>query len=241
MPRRDRRENGGSLTLRRVLTAAVAVLASVIISATFIPNSPARVQTTPLAYQTTPMVSVSPPLNPWAVGTQAVAAKTWVDGVVRAERINAFRAWITALPKPPPPVVQVVHHTTVPTPQPVTISYSTTGSVNGYPCGGSLPSCCTLSHESGGNPLADNGVGYTGLWQFGTTTWQRTWTYSSEFGAVASWVLKLAGTTSAQGVVARWPIAKDAPPDVQNEAARRLYRNGAGASNWYGDGCYNGR
>lgn len=90
-----------------------------------------------------------------------------------------------------------------------------TGEVNGYPCGGSLPSCCTLQKESGGNPTAQNPTSSSsGLWQFTDDTW---------------------------GGYGGYQHAKDAPASVQNERAVQVFAGGAGASNWYGDGCYGGR
>jgi len=87
--------------------------------------------------------------------------------------------------------------------------------VNGYPCGGQLPSCCTLQHESGGQPRAENPVSSSsGLWQFLDSTW-------NNYGG--------------------FHHAADAPVSVQNARAAEVYANGAGASNWFGDGCYGGR
>lgn len=94
------------------------------------------------------------------------------------------------------------------------ISVSGTGSVNGYPCGGDLPSCCTLRAESGGIPTAQNPTSSSsGLWQFTHDTWAGYGGYSE---------------------------AKYAPPEVQNERARIVFAGGRGASNWYGDNCYPG-
>jgi hypothetical protein len=88
------------------------------------------------------------------------------------------------------------------------------GAVNGYPCGGSLPSCCTLIHESHGTPTAQNPTSSSsGLWQFTDDTW-------AGYGG--------------------YRHAKDAPPSVQNERAAIVFAGGRGASNWYGDGCYAG-
>lgn len=95
-------------------------------------------------------------------------------------------------------------------------------------CGGDLPSCCTLEHESHGNPYAvepghagapsgdpgDPEHHASGLWQFMPRTWNGFDGY---------------------------PYAAAAPAAVQNEKARQVFAGGAGASNWYGDGCYNGR
>lgn len=98
-----------------------------------------------------------------------------------------------------------------------TPSYSSTtvGIVNGMTCGGDLPSCCTLTLESHGQSGAQNPISSaSGLWQFTHDTWAGYGGYSE---------------------------AKYAPVSVQNERARQVYNGGLGASNWYGDGCYNGR
>jgi hypothetical protein len=89
-----------------------------------------------------------------------------------------------------------------------------TGSVNGMACGGSLPSCCTLKIESHGNPVAQNpSSSASGLWQDLTSTW---------------------------GYFDGKLNAKDATPGKQNERNAQIYANGAGWSNWVGDGCYPG-
>jgi hypothetical protein len=92
---------------------------------------------------------------------------------------------------------------------------TSSGSVNGYPCGGALPSCCTLQAESRGQPTAQNPVSSSsGLWQFTHDTWAGYGGYSE---------------------------AKYAPASVQNERAAQVFAGGRGASNWFGDGCYGGR
>ncbi len=96
----------------------------------------------------------------------------------------------------------------------VPAAVSATNSVNGYPCGGDLPSCCTLQKESGGTPTAQNPVSSSsGLWQDTDSTWDNYKGYAH---------------------------AKDAPPDIQNERNRQIWNNGAGWANWKGDGCYPG-
>lgn len=95
------------------------------------------------------------------------------------------------------------------------ITITGVGSVNGYPCGGALPSCCTLEHESHGTPDAQNPTSSSsGLWQFTDDTW-------AGYGG--------------------YQHAADAPASVQNERAVQVFAGGRGASNWYGDGCYGGR
>lgn len=87
---------------------------------------------------------------------------------------------------------------------------NSTGSINGYPCGGDLPPCYVLDHESGGDPTAYNPGGCNnhgcyGLWQFS-----------------GEWAGKL-GLPS--------DIAS-ATVDQQNNAARILWDGGRGCSNW---------
>lgn len=80
------------------------------------------------------------------------------------------------------------------------------GTVNGYPCGGDLPTCAVLACESGGNPVAQNPRSTaSGLWQILDGTW-------AGFGGYAR--------------------AVHAPVDVQNEKARLLWAGGAGAFHW---------
>lgn len=110
--------------------------------------------------------------------------------------------------------------------------FQTVGSINGMPCGGNLPSCCTLRFESGGNPVAQNPRSTaSGLWQDLDTTWANAW-------------LKLAptgyGGLSAQQILAKWPRAWMAPASYQNYVNGVVFAGGRGASNWYGDGCYTG-
>lgn len=95
------------------------------------------------------------------------------------------------------------------------------------PLGGPLPSCCTMRIESHDDPWAVEpghmGVPYgdpgdpwshaSGKWQFEPGTWNHFDGY---------------------------PYAAAAPVYVQNEKAVEVFAGGAGASNWYGDGCYSG-
>jgi transglycosylase-like protein len=88
------------------------------------------------------------------------------------------------------------------------------GSVNGYPCGGTLPSCCTLEHESHGTPDAQNPTSSSsGLWQFTDDTW-------AGYGG--------------------YQHARQAPAAVQNERAVQVFAGGRGWAAWKGDGCYAG-
>lgn len=85
-------------------------------------------------------------------------------------------------------------------------SVSTTGTVNGYPCGGDLPPCYVLYRESRGNPTAQNPVSSaSGLWQFVHGTW---------------------------GHYRGFYEAKYAPWQVQNERARTVWAGGRGCSHW---------
>ncbi len=120
----------------------------------------------------------------------------WWDAVKNAEAVNSQ---VRAASNPSPGASAAV---------------SATNSVNGYPCGGDLPSCCTLQKESGGTPTAQNPVSSSsGLWQDTDSTWDNYKGYAH---------------------------AKDAPPDIQNERNRQIWNNGAGWANWKGDGCYPG-
>lgn len=90
----------------------------------------------------------------------------------------------------------------------------TTGSVNGMVCGGPLPSCCTLTIESHGSPVAQNPISSaSGLWQDLHDTW----------GGWAGFV-----------------EAKYAPAGTQNERNAQIYDWGRGWAAWKGDGCYPG-
>ena len=87
-----------------------------------------------------------------------------------------------------------------------TPSYGTSGTVNGYPCGGSLPPCSVLACESGGSPTAENPTSTaSGLWQILDGTWAGYGGYSH---------------------------ASFAPVSVQNAKAAALWAGGAGAFHW---------
>lgn len=78
--------------------------------------------------------------------------------------------------------------------------------VNGYPCGGSLPPCFVLWRESRGNPTAQNRRSTaSGLWQFLDGRWGR---------------------------YAGYRKARHAPVAVQNDRARALWAGGRGCSHW---------
>jgi hypothetical protein len=85
-------------------------------------------------------------------------------------------------------------------------SVASSGTVNGYPCGGALPPCRVLACESGGNPTAENPTSTaSGLWQITDGTWGGAGGYSH---------------------------ASHAPVSVQNAKAAQLWAGGAGASHW---------
>lgn len=116
-------------------------------------------------------------------------------------------------PQPPPPpttttVPPLVTTTTThpPSPRVQAQSVSGSGTVNGYPCGGALPTCRVLACESGGDPSAQNPTSSaSGLWQILDSTWDG-------FGGYAR--------------------ALHAPWQVQNEKAVQLWAGGAGQSHW---------
>lgn len=84
--------------------------------------------------------------------------------------------------------------------------WGATGSVNGYPCGGRLPTCEILRKESGGNPRGtDPRSSASGLWAFIDSTW-------AGFGG--------------------YRHAKDAPVSVQNQKAAQLWDGGRGCRHW---------
>jgi hypothetical protein len=89
-----------------------------------------------------------------------------------------------------------------------------TGSVNGHPCGGNLPNCCTLTHESHGTNAQNPYSSASGYWQFLTSTFDNV--------------------TGLSGPARNYSAA------IQDAAAVRLYAGGAGWENWKGDGCYPG-
>lgn len=95
-----------------------------------------------------------------------------------------------------------------------TVAIYPTGSVNGHPCGGNLPNCCTLTHESDGQNVANPNSSASGYWQFLTSTFDN--------------VTGLSGPAMSYSA------------SVQDSAAVRLYAGGAGWENWKGDGCYPG-
>lgn len=84
--------------------------------------------------------------------------------------------------------------------------YNQTGYVNGFPCGGKLPTCRVLQCESKGNPRAENPrSSASGLWQVIDGTWGGYGGYSR---------------------------ASSAPASVQNDHAVGLWAGGRGRSHW---------
>jgi hypothetical protein len=86
-----------------------------------------------------------------------------------------------------------------------TYTGTATGSVNGHPCGGDLPSCYILNRESHGTNAENPSSSASGYWQFIDGTWNGFGGYSH---------------------------ASDAPPEVQDEKARQTWAGGAGAGHW---------
>lgn len=83
---------------------------------------------------------------------------------------------------------------------------TSTGTVNGYPCGGTLPPCYVLARESGGHPTAQNPrSSASGLWQFVHGTWNHYYGYNE---------------------------AKYAPPSIQNQKAADTWNYGKGCYHW---------
>lgn len=98
---------------------------------------------------------------------------------------------------------------------------NSSGSVNGYPCGGDLPPCAVLRRESGGDPRKWNGgcyapVGWTGRSPCGTSSASGLWQF-------------VRGTWNGYG---GYLNAADAPAEVQNEKARLAWAGGRGCSHW---------
>lgn len=134
------------------------------------------------------------------VGPPSIGA-TVSTAAGQAATIRRAVVWMEAVRLHPAPA----RHATPVRIQRVAAIYAT-GSVNGYPCGGDLPTCSILRCESGGDPTAKNPTtSASGLWQILRSTWAR-------FG----------------GYLEAWM----APPSVQNEKARLIWNGGAGRSQW---------
>lgn len=108
----------------------------------------------------------------------------------------------------------------------ISIPYHT-GTYNGYACGGDLPSCCTVAIESHGNPYAVN-PGHSGA-PYGDPG--DPWTHASGL------VQFMPGTWNGYHGYA---YAAAAPVHDQYLREAEVFNHGSGASNWFGDGCYNG-
>lgn len=96
------------------------------------------------------------------------------------------------------------------------IAYETTEATL---CGGDLPPCYVMWRESKGNPWAVN-PGHMGA-PYGDPG--DPWTHAS-----GKWQF----LPSSWNNFAGYPYAAAAPASVQNQAARQLWANGAGASHW---------
>lgn len=116
----------------------------------------------------------------------------------------------TASPTPPPTPSPSPSPKPTPTPRPEWAGkhapYHETGYVNGYPCGGHLPTCRVLECESHGDPKAENpSSSASGLWQILDGTWNH---YGGHHHA------------------------SHAPSGTQNDKAVELWRNGEGKGHW---------
>lgn len=144
--------------------------------------------------------------NPFAAANQAVAVqrKFYAALTQQAKAQWNFAAWTDAQAREERRRASL--RRTTPRRGGAVFTGNATGSVNGFPCGGDLPTCCILRVESGGSPGAQNPQSSaSGLWQFLDSTW-------GGYGGYAH--------------------AKDAPPEVQNERARQVWAGGAGRGNW---------
>lgn len=102
-----------------------------------------------------------------------------------------------------------------------------TGTYHGYACGGALPACCTIEHESNGDPWAVN-PGHAGA-PYGDP---------GDPSTHASGLFQdMPGTWNGWG---GYPYAAAAPVLEQYKMNAALFA-ARGPSPWYGDGCYDGR
>ncbi len=120
----------------------------------------------------------------------AVQAGQWFETVAANVRAEAARS---ATPR------RVV------TQRPAVSAPSGSGSVNGHPCGGALPSCYILNRESHGTNAENPTSSASGYWQFIDSTW-------NGYGGYAH--------------------ASDAPASVQDAKAAEVWAGGAGAGHW---------
>lgn len=145
---------------RRALTAAVAILASVVI----LTVAPAATTSKHIAPSHVAVAKAPRPLNAWKAGNAMALGRRYIFKLVRAIHERAARETVTTLPKPPPPAPVVV------SPAPRTQyppSYQ--------PCDGEYPPCWRVQTESRGDYNAYNPTGcYSrgrsgcyGKWQFG--------------------------------------------------------------------------
>lgn len=79
------------------------------------------------------------------------------------------------------------------------------GQINGHPCGGDLPPCFVLYRESKGTNVKNKRSSASGFWQVINGTWKGYGGYRR---------------------------AMDAPGNVQDDFARKLWREGKGCSHW---------
>lgn len=135
------------------------------------------------------------------VHAERAEAHAFMHEVARARQLIR---WVDAVTEPEPAGPDTPATGSRPT---VTASTpASEGTVNGYPCGGTLPPCTVLACESGGNPTAENPTSSaSGLWQIIDGTW-------NNYGG--------------------YPHAASAPAEIQNQKAADLYRDGAGIGHW---------
>lgn len=141
-------------------------------------------------------------LAKWEKAKKEAELEVWNAAVEKAEAAQAQAAEQAAAAEQRAAAAQTQTQTQ---PQPQSQPVSASGA-----CGGSLPPCCVMMRESGGNPtVVNSSSGAAGKWQFMTSTW-------AGYGGYA---------TAAQ-----------APEHVQDAKAAELWAGGAGAGHW-GGGC----
>ncbi len=203
--------------MRRTLSLALAAFVSLGFYVALTVEDPTEVAYLDTTTTSTTIIAQPSDINPdwtqaqemWAaeVAVQEANFHSWVTAVSEAEaeraaaaRREAREATVAAAAAVEPVAV----------PEPPTEGsgdrWGSTGTVNGYPCGGLLPTCRVLSCESGGNPLAENPTSSaSGLWQIIDGSW---------------------------GGYGGYGHAADAPWEVQNDKAAAMWANGAGRSHW---------
>jgi hypothetical protein len=203
--------------MRRTLSLALTAFVGLGLYLALTVEDPTEIAYLDTATTTTTVLAQPADINPDWVQVQGM----WAAEV--ATREANFHSWVTAVSAAEAERVaaaarraeqaRVVQTAAVSEPVETAVAeevpsgdWGATGEVNGYPCGGQLPTCRVLACESGGNPLAENPSSTaSGLWQILDSTWNGFGGYSH---------------------------AAHAPVDVQNAKAAALWANGAGASHW---------